>query len=124
MVNELILYCHIFTTQIKTQKTMKKVLTYTLLLLCLFTATYTQAALPSTTPKDTLSAASKAELLTIQVRLQAIKDMPKGNLTVTEKKALRQEVKQSKKRANELSKGVYLSVGAIIIIILLLILIL
>lgn len=58
----------------------------------------------------------------IETRLVEIKNMDKTNLTSTEKKDLRKEVKSLKKQAR--SNGVYLSVGAIIIIILLLILLL
>ena len=50
--------------------------------------------------------------------------MDKSNLTRVEKKALRSELKELKQQARGLDQGVYLSVGAIIIIILLLILIL
>jgi nicotinate-nucleotide pyrophosphorylase len=57
-------------------------------------------------------------------RLEEIKAMDKSNMTRTEKKALRKEVKTIKAAMSELSGGVYLSVGAIIIIVLLLILLL
>jgi hypothetical protein len=59
-------------------------------------------------------------------RLEDIKGMNKSELTRLEKKSLRKELKGIKKelRASDNGKGVYLSVGAIIIIILLLILIL
>lgn len=57
-------------------------------------------------------------------RLKQIKDIDKTALTSLEKKQLRKEVREIKKEMRETSKGVYLSVGAIIIIILLLILIL
>jgi hypothetical protein len=50
--------------------------------------------------------------------------MDKSQLSKTEKKELRKELRGLKKQANALGGGVYLSVGAIIIIILLLILIL
>ena len=53
-------------------------------------------------------------------RLIEIRNMDKSHLTQSEKRALRKEVRQIKKD----SKGIYLSVGAIIIIILLLILLL
>ncbi len=55
-------------------------------------------------------------------RLIEIRDMDKSNLTRVEKKELRKEVKEIKKEAR--NRGIYLSVGAIIIIILLLILLL
>ena len=57
-------------------------------------------------------------------RLHEIKDMDKTNLTQTEKKELRKEVKNIKKELKANSRGIYLSVGAIIIIVLLLILLL
>jgi hypothetical protein len=57
-------------------------------------------------------------------RLKQISEMDKTVLTGSEKKQLRKEVRELKKEMRETSKGVYLSVGAIIIIILLLILIL
>jgi predicted PurR-regulated permease PerM len=56
-------------------------------------------------------------------RLEEIKGMDKSELTRTEKKSLRKEVKGIKKEMKS-SGGVYLSIGAVIIIILLLILIL
>lgn len=58
------------------------------------------------------------------VRLQEIKDLSKQNLSRAQKKDLRKEVKEIRKEMKAASKGIYLSVGAIIIIILLLILLL
>lgn len=57
-------------------------------------------------------------------RLEEIKAMDKSNMTRIEKKALRKEVKTIKVAMADLNGGVYLSVGAIIIIVLLLILLL
>lgn len=57
-------------------------------------------------------------------RLENIRDMNKSGLTRSEKKELRKEVKEIKKEMKAIKGGVYLSVGAIIIVILLLILIL
>jgi malate/lactate dehydrogenase len=56
-------------------------------------------------------------------RLQEIKEMDKSHLTKSEKKDLRKEVKNIREQLKA-SKGIYLSVGAIIIIVLLLILLL
>ena len=58
----------------------------------------------------------------IEARLYEIKNMDKTNLTRADKKDLKKEVKSLRKEAE--SRGIYLSIGAIIIIILLLILIL
>lgn len=58
-------------------------------------------------------------------RVKEIKEMDKSELTRAERKALRQELRDMNKEARAFGeRGVYLSVGAIIIIILLLILIL
>jgi hypothetical protein len=45
-------------------------------------------------------------------------------MTSSEKKELRKEVRSTKKQLRELSGGVYLSVGAVIVILLLLIILL
>lgn len=57
-------------------------------------------------------------------RLEEIKAIDKTELTSSEKKDLRKEVKSIKKELKTMNQGVYLSVGAIIIIVLLLILLL
>ena len=58
----------------------------------------------------------------LEKRLEEIRDMDKSKLSRKEKKALRAEVKAIKKEAADISGGVYLSVGAIILIVLLIIL--
>ena len=70
------------------------------------------------------STADVNTLATIVKRVTEIQNMDKTNLTATDKKVLRNELKGLKSKADGLGKGVYLSVGAIIIVILLLILIL
>jgi hypothetical protein len=70
------------------------------------------------------STADVATLNTIVTRVNEIQNMDKSNLSTTEKKALKKELKLMKHQAEGLGRGVYLSVGALIIIILLLILIL
>ncbi|HEY0655386.1 MAG TPA: hypothetical protein VGD65_19765 [Chryseosolibacter sp.] len=64
----------------------------------------------------------KAEVERLQKRLEEIKAIDKSKLSKEEKKALRGEVKQIKKEMKAISGGVYLSVGAIILIALLIIL--
>ena len=70
------------------------------------------------------NAAADAKAETELARLEEIKAMDKSNLSASERKALRKEVIAMKKESKEMNGGVYLSVGAIIIVILLLILIL
>ena len=70
------------------------------------------------------STANAAMLSVIVNRVNEIQQMEKTNLSGAEKKALKNELKIMKQKAEGLDKRVYLSVGAIIIILLLLILIL
>ncbi|MHA4893361.1 hypothetical protein ACXZ1K_01315 [Pedobacter sp. PWIIR3] len=74
--------------------------------------------------KTEMTAEQQVQLQLIKNRVEEIKAMDKSNLTKAERKELRNELKEMKKQARAMSGGVYLSVGAIIIIILLLILIL
>ncbi len=69
------------------------------------------------------TADKSARMQQVKARVHEIRDMDKSTLTQSEKKELKNELKGLKKEARA-AKGVYLSVGAIIIIILLLILIL
>lgn len=78
----------------------------------------TTTAVPADSTKDAAIAAN------IINRVNEIDNMDKTNLSPSEKKALRKELKGLKTQAEGLDSKVYLSVGAIIIIILLLILIL
>ena len=65
-----------------------------------------------------------AKAKTMIMRLNEIKEMDKTNLSFSEKKSLRKEVRSINHELKTMSGGVYLSVGAIIIIILLLIILL
>ncbi|GGH09236.1 MULTISPECIES: hypothetical protein [Pedobacter] len=78
---------------------------------------------PAKNPTE-LTAEQAVKLEKIKTRVEEIRDMDKSNLTKAERKALRNELRELKGQARAISGGVYLSVGAIIIIILLLILIL
>jgi hypothetical protein len=64
----------------------------------------------------------KAEMKRLENRLSEIKAVDKSKLSKEEKKALRGEVKQIKKEMKAVSGGVYISVGAILLIALLIIL--
>jgi Skp family chaperone for outer membrane proteins len=71
-----------------------------------------------------LTAEQQMQFDRIRNRVEEIRNMDKSNLTRLEKRELRKELKEMKNQARAMKGGVYLSVGAIIIIILLLILIL
>jgi uncharacterized membrane protein len=101
-----------------------------LVMLCLLFAGPASAAVvidpapKAENPKE-LTADQKARIEEMKNRVAEIKALRKSSLTKEERKALRQELKDMNKEAKAIQgRGVYLSVGAIIIIILLLILIL
>jgi len=82
----------------------------------------------STTSEPTSLAAPKpveaAEVKTLELRLNEINSMDKSNMKSAEKKSLRKEVKSINHRLHEISGGVYISVGAIILIVILLVVLL
>ena len=82
------------------------------------------AAEKSEKNKTEMTAEQKVQLKRITDRVEEIRDMDKSNLTKSDRKELRKELRELKKQARAMGGGFYLSVGAIIIIILLLILIL
>ena len=92
------------------------------LLMAMFISVLTPAFATNTTPVNSTELPKEVLARQIESRLVEIRNMDKTNLTSSEKKELRNEVKSLKKQARK--SGIYLSVGAIIIIILLLILLL
>ncbi|GAB2616411.1 hypothetical protein GCM10027035_11010 [Emticicia sediminis] len=74
--------------------------------------------------KDKAPKNESAEAKVLLSRLDEIKAMDKSTLSFQEKRQLRKEVRTLKTNLASLNNGVYLSVGAIIIIVLLLILLL
>ncbi len=85
--------------------------------LAIATPALSEAAIPpNSTSHDQLRASQ------LQQRMEEIRGMDINSLTRSEKKALRGEVRAIKKEMAEISGGVYLSVGAIILIVLLILL--
>jgi hypothetical protein len=84
-------------------------------------AAYT-ATTATTVPGNNPVESTEAQVLLS--RLDEINAVDKSALSGTEKRALRKEVRELKKDLKAANNGVYLSVGAIIIIVLLLILLL
>ena len=103
---------------------MKKFIYTFVLLFTLGTGTNSVYATTNKDPKAELTSEQKVQLEKITNRVEEIRKMDKAHLSRAERVALRKELKEMKQEAKALSGGVYLSVGAIIIIILLLILIL
>lgn len=106
---------------------MKKLSLYVLAAFMMFAVIPAQLH-AATNPSPTAIAATKpaeSEIAdALNLRLMEINELDKANLNATEKKELRKEVRTIKSELKALNGGVYLSVGAILIIILLLILLL
>jgi hypothetical protein len=103
------------------------------LTLCIMTALLLLAFVPMqlnaetetyTSPKTTTEVEMSDEVVALIDRLDEIKAMDKSDLSSLDRKELRKEVRDIKKELKERSGGVYISVGAAILIVLLLILIL
>jgi len=77
-----------------------------------------------TTANSTNPATVEARVVELEKRLEEIKSIDRKSLSREERKALRHEVKEIKKELQGISGGVYLSIGAIILVALLLILLL
>lgn len=102
---------------------MKKIILGILIAVSFFAINPVQAKTRNN-PEITATPAQVERSKQITARLYEIKAMDKSNMTSSEKKALRKEVKAMKQEMREGSGGIYLSIGAIIIIILLLIILL
>jgi hypothetical protein len=103
---------------------MKKITLYLLTIIALLSFTPMTSMAKSENSTVPTEKVESAEAKVMISRLEEIKAMDKSNMNSKEKKALRKEVRSIKKSLAELNGGVYLSVGAIIIIVLLLILLL
>lgn len=96
-------------------------------MICLLTLTLIPIPSHARSNDEVTTSTTPAENPEVQVllsRLEEIKATDKTSLTSSEKRELRKEVKSIKKELKTMNDGVYLSVGAIIIIVLLLILLL
>jgi endo-alpha-1,4-polygalactosaminidase (GH114 family) len=88
-------------------------------------AAFMPAATAKTTKKEKpeLTEEQQLRLDEIENRVEEIKAMDFSDMSKEERKEMRDELREMKKEAKEIGGGVYLSVGAIIIILLILILI-
>lgn len=104
--------------------------TYAIMLALLLTTTVTNASvIDDKHPKkerivNITDEQKAARLAEIKTRVIEIRGIDRSTLTKADRKALKKELREMNKEARAMKGGVYLSVGAIIIIILVLILIL
>src|SRR4051812_38943145 len=87
-----------------------------------FIPTQLIAGASASSSMSSTKSAESAQAHALLSRLSAIKAMDKSKLSASEKKDLRNEVRSTKEQLKNVGNGIYLSLGAIIIIILLLIL--
>jgi len=102
---------------------MKKI-AYFLSLMFLMTA-FAPVAIAADHKKDKdkteLSVADQERLTEIETRVEEIKEINLSDLDNEERRALKKELKELNKEAKQVGGGVYISVGAIILILILLI---
>jgi hypothetical protein len=103
---------------------MKKTIQLILLALCFGIAPLNQLLAHTNAPLPKTTHTEKNTPIALINRLEQIEQLDKSKLSKGEKKILIKEVKAIEKQLKTMDGGVYLSVGAIIIILLLLVLIL
>ncbi len=105
---------------------MKKITFYLMIMVLSLSIVPTQMLAAEKTPTSVSNNPKEvpAEVKVLLNRLDEIKAMDKSSLNSSEKKELRKEVRAIKAELKSTGNGIYLSVGAIIIVILLLILLL
>lgn len=115
------------TITVKNLSNMKKLAFYTMTICLLFTFSLDEVKAVNSTPNNSAILAEKPthseEVQAMLDRLEEIKAMDMASLTTIQKKELRKEVRAIKQEMRA-TTGVYISIGALIIIILLLILLL
>lgn len=104
----------------KTARLIKSLLV--IMIITMATPTFANVAEPAniTTPIET----PEAKIARLTQRIDEIKAMDKSKMSRGERKALKKEVREIRDEVKALSGGVYISIGAILVIILLLILLL
>lgn len=96
----------------------------TLLLMSFFPIQLRATTLTRPVSTDLPKPSASAEVNVLLFRLGEIKGIDRSNMSSLERKTLRKETRSIKNQLREVRGGVYLSVGAIIIIVLVLVLLL
>jgi hypothetical protein len=103
--------------------------------ICLMTACLSMTMLNAAVPKAATNETSRPsapltktteseEAKSLELRLYEIKAMDKSMMKSSEKKELRKEVKTINRRMHDISGGVYISAGALIVVLVLLLVLL
>lgn len=104
---------------------MKKISYFLAIMFCFlaFTPAVNAAGLSKDKEETELSPEDEARLEEMKARVDEIKSMDLSELSKDERKEVREELRGMKKEAKAMGDGIYLSVGAIIVILLILILV-
>jgi hypothetical protein len=113
-----------FTRKKNKMKKLTLCLLTTVLLVSYFPTQMSAASGTVPTAMTATTTGEPTEVTTLTARLSAIDAMDKSNLSASEKKALRKEVRSTKRQLSQISGGIYLSGGAVLLILLLLIILL
>ena len=109
---------------LKTNKMKKSILCFMVMVLSLGTlASPLMAAEGTPATESSVPAEMPAEVRIMLDRLHEIKDMDKSALTRLEKKELRMETRAIKSAMRSSGNGIYLSVGALLVIIIIILLV-
>ena len=103
---------------------MKKIKFTTIAIFTLLTFGFAPIAALGNNKTPVESTMTPAELQVLIDRVEEIKAMDKSLLTKSEKKELRNELRETKKEIKNNGRGIYLSVGALLVVIVLLVLLL
>lgn len=106
-----------------------KILLFAILVMCTFTTVNTNAAINKKDLKEKVAAMTQeqkdARIQQLKDRVEEIKHMDRSQLTKEDRKELRHELRDINNEAKEIrGSGIYISVGALLVVILLLILLL
>ena len=114
------------TTNFKKQQKMKKTIFFALLTIFSLSAVPTFAAKSSTNatavPAATENKLTEEEISAYRARVEEIRGMDKSELTVSEKKELKKELKDIKETMRRDGTYIYVGAGTVILIIILLLL--
>lgn len=95
-----------------------------LIILCLFVFAglfYPQPTLAGRYPKLITITADSLNVDSLKLRLETIAALDKSDMSKVEKVSLRKEVRDIHRKLREVDKGIYLSLGTVVLIVILLI---
>jgi len=108
---------------------MKKINLFTIMLMLAMFVTFSTASASermnsenTTTNTNNENALSADDIKTLNLRVEEIRDMDKSDLTLVEKRELRNELKTIKKDLRQSNGAIYIGTGTLLLIIILIIL--